>query len=268
MIITPSIITQSVSSPQTSLKVGILGTGWGVRVQVPQFRAAGLEVTAIFSRDPTRAAELAQQHTLQGFSDDHALINSPDGTMMLFLWILFNIALSVGTIQWFSFCLIQCPITHCIHVCIVFPCVSLVLLPSPPIPPISPHPPPPFPPVDLVSIVTPPYLHCQQFKAALAAGKHVLVDKPMCLNSTEAEEMLHAATAVADPQRVIMVDHEMRFAPAFVRARDLVQSGALGVLGMGSVQVVIPPIHRLGCGCVGVWGGRWVLCEDRIPCAM
>lgn len=125
---------------------------------------------------------------------------------------------------------------------------------SPPIPSI----PPPPATVDLVSIVTPPYLHRTQFKAALQAGKHVLVDKPMALNASEAEDMLQAASAVAasDPQRVVMVDHEMRFAPAFRRARELVHSGALGTLGLCSVNVMVPPLNKwvLGVEQVGVGG--------------
>lgn len=67
------------SAAPDAVKVGILGTGWGVRVQVPQFRNAGLNVTALYSRDAQRAAELAAQHSLQGFSDARDLIQSPDG---------------------------------------------------------------------------------------------------------------------------------------------------------------------------------------------
>lgn len=70
---------QHMQSFAEAVKVGILGTGWGVKVQVPQFRVAGLNVTAIYSRDPQRAADLAVQHKLTGFSDANDLINSPDG---------------------------------------------------------------------------------------------------------------------------------------------------------------------------------------------
>lgn len=39
-------------------RIGIIGTGWGARVQVPQFREAGLEVVAIAGNDPARTAEV------------------------------------------------------------------------------------------------------------------------------------------------------------------------------------------------------------------
>ncbi|HJW47857.1 MAG TPA: Gfo/Idh/MocA family oxidoreductase [Candidatus Limnocylindria bacterium] len=44
-----------------TLRVGIVGTGFGARVQVPGFRAAGYEVTAICSADPARARAAAEQ---------------------------------------------------------------------------------------------------------------------------------------------------------------------------------------------------------------
>lgn len=63
-------------------------TSISIQVQVPQFRAAGLDVTALYSRDPQRAAALAEQHKLKGFSDDHALINSTDGGLSCYVRML------------------------------------------------------------------------------------------------------------------------------------------------------------------------------------
>jgi predicted dehydrogenase len=42
------------------LRVGIIGTGWGARVQVPAFREAGIEVVAISGRDREKTARTAQ----------------------------------------------------------------------------------------------------------------------------------------------------------------------------------------------------------------
>ena len=43
--------------------------------------------------------------------------------------------------------------------------------------------------IDLVYIATPPFLHYQQSKMALLAGKHVICEKPAALQATEAEEL-------------------------------------------------------------------------------
>lgn len=51
-------------------RVGLVGTGWALRVQRPRFREAGLEVTALYSRDPERAARLAEAHGIAGAYDD------------------------------------------------------------------------------------------------------------------------------------------------------------------------------------------------------
>lgn len=47
--------------------------------------------------------------------------------------------------------------------------------------------------IDAVYIPLPPSLHCQWARAAIAAGKHVLVEKPLCLNRAEAESIAEAA---------------------------------------------------------------------------
>jgi predicted dehydrogenase len=52
----------------TTPSVGVLGTGWGLQVQVPGFRVAGLKVVAIYSRSKERAHSVAQEHGIaQGF---------------------------------------------------------------------------------------------------------------------------------------------------------------------------------------------------------
>jgi predicted dehydrogenase len=71
--------------------------------------------------------------------------------------------------------------------------------------------------VDLVSIVTPPDTHREMTLVALEAGKHVLCEKPTALNAAEAEEMLEASRK--RPDRVTLIDHELRFLPAWREAR-------------------------------------------------
>lgn len=84
------------------------------------------------------------------------------------------------------------------------------------------------PNVDVVSIVTPPHLHAEIAIAALQAGKHVLCEKPMALNVTEAEAMLAAAQAA--PNQLALIDHELRFHPQRIHLRRLLREGYVGEL--------------------------------------
>jgi len=55
--------------------------------------------------------------------------------------------------------------------------------------------------LDVISVCTPVDLHHEQAMAAIAAGKHVLVEKPLGLSSAQTGEMLAAAEAAAWPTR-------------------------------------------------------------------
>ena len=62
--------------------------------------------------------------------------------------------------------------------------------------------------IELVLVLTPPLLHCQNTVMALKAGKHVMVEKPMALTSAECEKMIEAAKK---NNRVLTVHHNHRF---------------------------------------------------------
>src|SRR5436305_8360327 len=57
-------------------RVGIIGTGWGARVQVPALREAGLEVVAIAGHNAERTRNIAGQLDVEPFDDWRALIAS------------------------------------------------------------------------------------------------------------------------------------------------------------------------------------------------
>lgn len=80
--------------------------------------------------------------------------------------------------------------------------------------------------VDLVIITSPPVEHHHATLAALEAGKHVICEKPMAMNATEAREMNEAA--LARPQQLSIIDHELRFNPTWRRMKKLVQDGFVG----------------------------------------
>ena len=89
------------------------------------------------------------------------------------------------------------------------------------------------PRVDAVFISTPNVLHAQHTVAAAQAGKHVLVEKPMAIGVSEAQEMveacLHAGVTFGTA-------FQLRTHPAHQEMRRLVQQGVLGVIPMAQAQ--------------------------------
>lgn len=148
-------------------RIGIVGTGWGARVQVPRFREAGLDVVALagFHRNKTR--ELADELDLRAFDNWRELVRSD---------------------------------------------------------------------IDLVSIVTPPSEHREMAIAVLEAGKHVLCEKPTALNADEAQQLVDAAKR--HPDRIALIDHELRFLPAWREARARI--GEIGAVRYAEVRYASP----------------------------
>lgn len=139
--------------PATSIdmaKIGIIGTGWGARTQVPLFREAGLEVVAIAGSRPDKTRQVASDLKVDAFDDWRKLASDPS--------------------------------------------------------------------IDLVSIVTPPSRHLEMSIFALRAGKHVVSEKPTAMNVAEAEQMLAESEKYSD--RIAIIDHELRFLPAWRSARE------------------------------------------------
>jgi predicted dehydrogenase len=81
------------------------------------------------------------------------------------------------------------------------------------------------PNVDVVHITSPNKVHVEQSLAALAAGKHVICEKPLGMNSRETAALVQAAAA---SDRVFAVNYLCRFYPAVLQMRAMVQRGELG----------------------------------------
>jgi predicted dehydrogenase len=79
--------------------------------------------------------------------------------------------------------------------------------------------------VDMVVIGAPNHVHCDLTCAAAEAGKHVVLEKPMCLNLAEADRMVEACRAASVK---LMYAEELCFTPKYVRLKQLLDSGALG----------------------------------------
>jgi predicted dehydrogenase len=81
------------------------------------------------------------------------------------------------------------------------------------------------PSIDVVSITLPTHLHPEFAIAALEAGKHVLIEKPLALTADACAPILEAQKRTG---RILMVAHVVRFWPEYVMLVDLVHSGKLG----------------------------------------
>ena len=83
------------------------------------------------------------------------------------------------------------------------------------------------PAIDVVHLATPNYLHHPHAKAALLAGKHVICEKPLAMNSQQSGELVKLAKETG---KVNAVNFNIRFYPLAQQARHMVRSGELGDL--------------------------------------
>ncbi len=81
------------------------------------------------------------------------------------------------------------------------------------------------PQVEAVVVSTPPNTHHPMARAVLEAGRHVVVEKPVCLTRREADDLMGAARAAG---RVLTVFQNRRWDPDFLAVRRVVASGRLG----------------------------------------
>jgi len=82
---------------------------------------------------------------------------------------------------------------------------------------------------DVVDVCLPNFLHAGAVLASAEAGKHVIIEKPLCLNLTEADQMITACKARG---LKLMYAEELCFAPKYERVRHLANEGAFGKLYM------------------------------------
>lgn len=79
--------------------------------------------------------------------------------------------------------------------------------------------------VEALSVTLPTHLHEEYVTAALQAGKHVFVEKPMALDVDACDRMIRAAD---DAERTLAVAHVLRFWPDYEALAEVVKSGRLG----------------------------------------
>jgi myo-inositol 2-dehydrogenase/D-chiro-inositol 1-dehydrogenase len=112
------------------------------------------------------------------------------------------------------------------------------------------------PSLEAVAIAVPNALHAEVALAALAAGKHVLLEKPMALTLADCDRLIGAAHAAG---RVLTIGHELRVSRQWAPIRDLVARGEIGALRHASVSLFRFPYRqgsaawRYDRGVVGSW---------------
>lgn len=96
--------------------------------------------------------------------------------------------------------------------------------------------------VEAVAIATPAVTHLPLAMAALEAGKHVLVEKPLASTYEEGRALVEAADRNG---RILMIDHTFCYTPAVQKIRQLVHEGVLGdVQFVDSVRINLGLVQR------------------------
>lgn len=90
--------------------------------------------------------------------------------------------------------------------------------------------------IDAVYVAVPHHLLAALARQALHAGKHALVEKPMALTLHEVDDL---SAWAQDHDLTLGVFYEMRYAPGFDAAREIVQAGALGSILGARIQTLI-----------------------------
>ncbi len=98
--------------------------------------------------------------------------------------------------------------------------------------------------IDVIAILTPPYFHPEQCEAAVEAGLHVWLAKPICVDAQGTARIEAAAARAAAKERVFFVDFQTRALAHFNEAARRIANGDLGKLGYGEVEGTCPAFRE------------------------
>ena len=129
--------------------------------------------------------------------------------------------------------------------------------------------------IDVVVVGIPNDLHCQVTVDVAKAGKHVIIEKPLCVTLEEADEMIEACNKAGV---LLMYAEELLFAPKYVRAKTLIDEGAIGEPFLAKQSEEHPGPHMpwfwdinrsgggvlLDMGCHSIEYTRWVLGKPKV----
>lgn len=94
--------------------------------------------------------------------------------------------------------------------------------------------------LDIVAVLSPPYFHPEQVEAAVEAGLHVWLAKPIAVDPVGVARIEAAANKAAAKQRCFLVDFQTRAFPHYHEAARMAQNGDLGALGWGEIEGTCP----------------------------
>jgi myo-inositol 2-dehydrogenase/D-chiro-inositol 1-dehydrogenase len=131
------------------------------------------------------------------------------------------------------------------------------------------------PEIDVVDIGIPNDLHCQVVLAAAKAGKHVIIEKPLCVTLEEADQMIDACQKAGV---LLMYAEELLFAPKYVRVKTLIDEGAIGEPFLAKQSEEHPGPHMpwfwdvnrsgggvlMDMGCHSIEYTRWILGKPKV----
>lgn len=129
--------------------------------------------------------------------------------------------------------------------------------------------------IDVVDIGIPNDLHCQVTVDAANAGKHVIIEKPLCVTLEEADRMIEACRKAGV---LLMYAEELLFAPKYVRVKTLIEEGAIGEPFLAKQSEEHPGPHApwfwdvnrsgggvlLDMGCHSIEYTRWILGKPAV----
>ncbi len=98
------------------------------------------------------------------------------------------------------------------------------------------------PDIDAIYIATPPAQHKDYAIAALEAGKHVYIEKPVTLNAAECTAIIAARDKC---QQKVCVAHYRRFLPCFIKMAELIHQGAIGKPLLARLDMLQPAASKL-----------------------
>jgi predicted dehydrogenase len=126
--------------------------------------------------------------------------------------------------------------------------------------------------VDAVIIATPVFLHPEHFEAAVKAGKHIYIEKPAAVDVAGCRRIMRAADS-ADRKLNIVFGFQRRYGQVYRKARQLAESGALGVIRLGHAHFIKSEREWTGAPSprpkteqekIRAWGGWQELSGDLI----